>query len=316
MKEQVVELKRMKVEQLLTQYQQGERNFRGLDLRGKSFRGKDLSDADFSKADIRGTDFTNAILRNTTFAKAKAGLQPHAAVIMSLVFIAAAALLGASAGLVDRVVEFRFHSSHLVDLIPKWLTLGVLIGFAAIAIRNGLAASFSVFILAFIFSGMVALASSAAVISAGAIAIAITVASFVAAVTTFLVLATAVTTLAWNAWAALAVLIAFGIPFLLIAVPTAGESAIGLAIIVIAMSAIITWRALNGDRRHAQIMAVAFNVVTKWGTSFWGADLTRADFTDAILRNTNFNEAILTAVRWENGVMTEAGGSPSLILNQ
>lgn len=304
----------MKVEQLLTQYQQGERNFRGLDLRGKSFRDKDLSGADFSKADIRGADFTNASLRDTTFTNAHAGLQSHAAAIMGFVFVTAAIVLGTAAGFVDRMVELRFHSSYLVDLIPKWLTLGVLIGFAVIAIRNGLAASFSVFILAFIFSGVVALTSSAAVISAGAIAIAITVASFVAAVTAFLVLAVAVTRLACNGWVTLSVLAGFGVPFLLTAVPSAGESAIGLALIVIAMSAIISWRALAGDRNHAQIMSAAITLVTKWGTSFWGADLTHADFTNAILRNTNFNEAILTAVRWENGVMTEAGGSP-LILN-
>ena len=51
----------MKSEEILKLYAQGERNFRGLNLRGQSFRDKDLQGADFSKADIRGTDFTGAL---------------------------------------------------------------------------------------------------------------------------------------------------------------------------------------------------------------------------------------------------------------
>lgn len=306
----------MKADKLLQLYQQGERNFRGLDLKGKSFRGKELSGCDFSKADIRGADFTNASLRNTNFSSVKAGLQHHHALLVGILFILAALLLGGLAGLFDRVAEFNFHRSSLVFLIPKWLTLGVLIAFAVIAIRNGIAASFSVFILAFIVSGLVALASSAAVIAAGAIAIAITVASFAAAAIAFLSVAATTTMLACNVLMAAGVLVAFGFPLIMVAMPTAGESAIGLAVIIMALSAIISWRALQGDRKHAQILSLSSRLLRRWGTSFWGADLTNADFTAALLKNSDFNEAILTSVLWENGVKTEAGGSATLIFNQ
>lgn len=306
----------MKADKLLQQYQQGERNFRGLNLKGKSFRGKDLSGADFSKADIRGADFTNANLRNTNFSSVQAGLQDHHALLISIVFIVAAALIGSLAGLVDRVAEMSFHRSSLVYLIPKWLTLAVLIGFAVVAIRNGIAASFSVFILAFVVSGLVALASSAAVIAAGAIAIAITVSSFAAAAIAFLAIATTTTTLASSVLMSVGVLVAFGVPLILIAMPTAGESAIGLAIIIIALSTTISWRALRGDRKHAQILRVSSRLLARWGTCFWGADLTNANFINASLKNSDFDEALLTSVLWENGVKTEAGGSPTLIFNQ
>lgn len=309
-------VERMKADKLLQLYQQGERNFRGLDLKGRSFRGKDLSGADFSKADIRGADFTNARLRNTNFSHSKAGLQQQYALLFGVAFILAAALLGSLAGLVDRVAELNFHRSSLVFLIPKWLTLGVLIAFAVVAIRNGIAASFSVFILAFVVSGLVALASPAAVIAAGAIAIAITVASFAATAIAFLSIATTTTTLACNVPMSIGVLVAFGIPLILVAMPDAGESAIGLTIIVITLSAIISWRALRGDRNHAPILRTSSRLLIRWGTCFWGADLTNADFTAAELKNSDFNEAILTSVLWENGVKTEAGGSPTLIFNQ
>lgn len=306
----------MKADKLLQLYQQGERNFRGLDLKGKSFRGQDLSSSDFSKADIRGADFTNARLRNTNFSNVRAGLQDHHALLLGIAFILAAALLGSLAGLVERVAELNFHRSGLVFLIPKWLTLGVLIAFAVIAIRNGIAASFSVFILAFVVSGLVALASSAAVIAAGAIAIAITVASFAAAAIAFLSIAITTTTLVCNVLMAVAVLVAFGFPLIIVAMPSAGESAIGLAVIIISLSALISFRALKGDRKHAQILRASSRLLTRWGTSFWGSDLTRADFTAAQLKNSDFSEAILTGVLWENGVKTEAGGSATLIFNQ
>ena len=79
----------MKASEVVKRYQQGERNFRGVNLRGQSFKGQDLSGVDFSEADIRGTNFKGATLRGVQFRKAKAGLQKRWAitlVFVSLVF--------------------------------------------------------------------------------------------------------------------------------------------------------------------------------------------------------------------------------------
>ncbi|NEQ73417.1 MAG: pentapeptide repeat-containing protein [Okeania sp. SIO2C9] len=65
----------MKASELLRQYQDGERNFQGVKLRGESLRGKNLSGADFSGSDIRGADFTKANLKGAKFCRVKTGLQ-------------------------------------------------------------------------------------------------------------------------------------------------------------------------------------------------------------------------------------------------
>ncbi|GAB4384782.1 MAG: hypothetical protein Kow00121_48750 [Elainellaceae cyanobacterium] len=306
----------MKASKLLQLYADGVRDFQSLDLKGQSFKGKDLSGANFSQSDIRGADFSGATLRDTNFSAVQAGIQPHDAIALAIVLCLLAALLGGLAGLVDTVAELEFHTSQLVDYIPKWLTLGVLIGFACIAVRNGLAASFTVFILAFIAAGVMALLSSAAVIAAGAIAIAITLASFVAVATTILVVITLAATIALNQAIAIATLVIFGVPFLFIAVPSAGGSAIGLAITVIVLSANISWRALKGDRQHAPIVELVLTLLSRLGTRFRAADLTKADFTDAKLRCTDFSDANLTRVYWGLDTDKNKQMGQNLLLNQ
>ena len=288
----------MKAHELMWLYELGERNFRGVNLRGQSFQGKNLSDVDLTKADLRGVDFGDAKLKNVIFSGAKLGLQPHHAIVMGISLVIVAALVGSIAGLVDTVAELQFHSSSLVQLIPKWLTLAVLLGFSGVALNRGISASFMVFILAFIVSGIIAIASSAAVMAAGAIAIAITLASFVAVAIAVLVVITTAATLTLGPAMAIITAVAFGLPFLLIAVPSAGESAIGLTITVIALSFIITWQGLRGSRKHAPIVSIASSIVNRWGTSFRGADLTNANFTYTRLDNSDFEDAIITCVCW------------------
>lgn len=305
----------MKAQELLRLYQSGERNFRGQDLSGQSFRGKDLSGIDLSRANIQGADFTNAILRKANFSKVKTGLQQQHAFTLGIVLVILAALLGIAAGLVDSVAEQVFHSSSLVDMIPKWLALAVLSGFAIVWMRNGIASSFLVFILAFIVSGIIAFASSAAVLAAGAIAIAITIASFVAVATTILVVIMAIAILACSPIIVISAIVAFSLPFLLIAVPTAGESAIGLVVMMVILGTNITWSALRGNQKHASMMRIAAGLTSRWGTRFHGADLTHADFTQATLKNVDFSDAILTYVRWDDKAVAKATINGGLILS-
>lgn len=302
-------------QKVLLLYAEGSRDFHSLDLKGQSFKDKNLSGADFSYADIRGADFTNAILQGTNFTGVRAGIQPRHSLLLCTALCVVAILLGAVAGLVDTVAELEFHSSQLVALIPKWLTLGVLIGFAFVAVRNGLIASFTVFILAFLATALIAFASSAAVIAAGAIAIAITLASFVAVATTILVVITLIATLVFNQLIAILTVILFGIPFLMIAVPSAGESAIGLAIIVIVISANISWGALRGAQQHAPIVNFVLSLIAQLGTRFRSANLTHANFVRAELKGVDFSDAILAHVQWGVRKNTKKQISHDLILN-
>ncbi|WP_416675490.1 pentapeptide repeat-containing protein [Egbenema bharatensis] len=305
----------MKAKELLRQYAQGERNFRGANLRGLSLQGKNLSGADFTRSDIRGTDFTNANLQDANFARATAGLQPIHVLVLGIALILLAAILGSVSGFVDRFAELEFHSSQFVDLIPKWLTLAVLASFAFVWLQNGIAASFTVFILAFIVSGVLALVSSAAVMAAGAIMIAITLASFVAVATIILVTLMMIAILAIRPLAAIAVGVSFCIPFIGLAFPSAGESAIGLAALVVLLSISIAWRTLRGDRRQAQIMMLASFLASRWATCFQGANLTNVDFTHTELRNVNFDDAILTHVRW-NDPLSPSSAPSAILLKQ
>jgi uncharacterized protein YjbI with pentapeptide repeats len=66
------------------------------------------------------------------------------------------------------------------------------------------------------------------------------------------------------------------------------------------------WRAWNGSRRYALIRAIAVNLSTQ-GTVFRGANLTDANFTGAILKNTDFRGANLTRTCWFQAKQLERG---------
>lgn len=51
------------------EYENGERNFSGFDLRDESFAKSNLSGANFSDCDLRGTDFTCCNLSRANFSE-------------------------------------------------------------------------------------------------------------------------------------------------------------------------------------------------------------------------------------------------------
>ncbi len=59
-------------------------------------------------------------------------------------------------------------------------------------------------------------------------------------------------------------------------------------------------KALAGDPKYLFFRVLAINLCAMIGTSFEKADLTDADFTGAILGNTNFTKANLTRTCWKN----------------
>ena len=68
-------MNKMTAEEVLRRYQDGERDFRRVNLQGQSFKGQNLSGADFSEADIRSTNFSNATLLRVNFTRATGGTQ-------------------------------------------------------------------------------------------------------------------------------------------------------------------------------------------------------------------------------------------------
>lgn len=56
--------------------------------------------------------------------------------------------------------------------------------------------------------------------------------------------------------------------------------------------------ALNGDKRFRWIWKITIAFASTEGTSFRGADLTNANFTQAILKSSDFRNAVLTHTCW------------------
>ncbi|MEH1899788.1 MAG: pentapeptide repeat-containing protein [Nostoc sp.] len=56
--------------------------------------------------------------------------------------------------------------------------------------------------------------------------------------------------------------------------------------------------ALNGDKRFRWIWKITIAFASTEGTSFRGADLTKANFTQAVLKSSDFRNAILTHTCW------------------
>ncbi|GDZ95746.1 pentapeptide repeat protein [Planktothrix agardhii CCAP 1459/11A] len=73
-----------------------------------------------------------------------------------------------------------------------------------------------------------------------------------------------------------------------------------LTIFSIVMALYFSLKAMNGERKYLVFKSFAIALCSKKGTNFYGSDLTDADFTEALLGNTDFREANLTRTCWLN----------------
>jgi Pentapeptide repeats (8 copies) len=299
----------VKKQELLNLYQQGERNFRRRNLSGQSFIGKNLSDADFSGANIRGADFTNAILRNTNFSDVQAGLQRSEAILLLLFLVLIAALLGSAAGFVGTLLnlELRSFTNSFEEVVAGWAMVMILFGFALIAVLEGISAGFSLFALAFVIAvGVAAIAPVFATLIhpiafalSSAIALAITIVSSVSAATVLAVIAAMAAFRAFDMRAGIAVIVTYLTVFAyMVATTDIVTSTVAVVPAVMVMSLYLGWRSLQGDPKHKAFWRLATALTSRWGTSFRDADLTKANFSNAQLKNTNLEGANLTRVCW------------------
>lgn len=297
-------------------------NYRRAQLKGKSFKGQDLTGADFSYCDIRGTDFTDAILRGANFRHARAGLQRRWAITILI----SALLLSAVSGLLSAVggslFGFIVVNGHRENIYVAVISLIVLLLFFLITVHRGVASASGFLAVAVVCAGV------AAVVWAGVVAVAwagtgtqtrvmelsgIVTLVIIGAVAV-IIAATGLVIIAGAAVVAgaLAGLFAVGVTVAMagavagavvvaaakIGGVTAGAPAVTVAVLTLILSTDISCRALFEDKKQSWLRNIAFGLVTRRGTSFQASDLTDADFTQAILKNTYFIKSTLTRTCW------------------
>ncbi|NMG22289.1 pentapeptide repeat-containing protein [Brasilonema bromeliae] len=290
--------------------------FQRANLRGEDFRGKNLAGANFSHADIRGVNFSHAVLIGANFRNAKAGLPTSWAislVALSLILSLFAGLIAAYAGafignlLSSKVYGhiffgvFSLIALAIFLIVIFWQGLGATLATLAEIIAACLIAGLAFFpennlgghlVIGAVFTTIALAGGMASVVN---MAIAVAVGRIMA-----LPMARAITGLMAFVGAV------FGALFGVRADSSASVEAIvvaffiaGLvALVAIASGIYVGWQAIYGDKKYQLIQALAIGIVAKKGTSFRGANLTDADFTQATLKSVDFRKAILTRTCW------------------
>ncbi|MGB7248742.1 MAG: pentapeptide repeat-containing protein, partial [Phormidesmis sp.] len=294
----------MKAKEVLRRYAAGERNFCNANLRGANFSGQDLSGADLSGADIRSANFANATLRGVNFAKAQGGLQRQWRVAQLLLIAVLSTIAGVLQGFTGALLAYFFDSTNFSSPVEQAIGGGiyvllVLVACGAITRQGFTIRAFGSILSAFAVAGAFAVAFAVAgtfafaVAFAGTFALAVAFASALAGavsfVGTFAVAVAGAFALAGAVAGALAV--SFMVAF---AFAVAGSL----------LSAYVGWQVLRGNEKFAIVRMFGLALAALGGTSFCGADLTGAIFSQALLKGTNFADSrqratTLTHVCWQ-----------------
>ncbi|MBT9312549.1 pentapeptide repeat-containing protein [Leptothoe kymatousa] len=299
----------MKAAEVLRLYEAGRRDFKGVSLRGQSFKGKDLSGADFSEADIRSTNFTNANLTEVNFSEAKAGLQRRWAAGLVVASLLLYGVLCFSTGALYIYISFLSPINLLaliasvaiiflflrkgIGLSTLALTMAPTVFLIALSSRVGAELFGNLFLSIFLVFATFSTTFSFMVVCAFAVSFAIVETASMAMLTVLTVTA-----------------VAIGIGIVLALVTTSEpdsifrlySSLVGViaTVFFVRVSAYIARRALKGDIRDSWIRSIALALSATGGTSFRGATLTDADFSQSLLKSTDFRRAVLMRTRWRD----------------
>lgn len=265
--------------------------------------------ADFSGQDLRGADFTGASLIGANFSNCQGGLGLSQLVGLATAVVLMAILAGFITGYATSALSVFKTSGHVLSeyaLVSGLLSLGILVIFLGFALRRGLA-----------FAGVTAVTLAAMVAMTAAIASA-QVATL--AIVQSFAIAGAVAGVLYGAVGFAAAIALGGIRFLiamagvavisaavgiLFGVPDAAGTSLWLACAIAAVLSLILlglalqagWRSWQGEPRYGLVRQIAI-ALTAQGTCFRGADLTDANFSNALLRNVDLREARLIRTNW------------------
>jgi uncharacterized protein YjbI with pentapeptide repeats len=345
----------MKASKVLQQYAQGQRDFRGVNLSGLSFKAQNLSGADFSGADIRSTNFQGAMLQGTHFVRAKAGLQNSRMILLLISALLLVALSGFCYTLNAYFIVLIFDTSP-GSIVAGWVSLAAWVTFLVMLLRQGiLAAITTVAVLVAIAVALIAVVAVSGVIAgapaaagvraldlafagggkfafltvfigvgvgvgaiagagagagAMALAVALTLAGMIAEMVALFFAVSVAASLSGSLAGSLSVA-----GSTLIAV--AGALTVSVAVAIAAgVNFYIARRAMRGDEKHSLIRSIAVAFAALGGTSFRAANLTEADFTEAVLKSTDFRAANLTRTVWKKAKRLDIARPGQSILAQ
>lgn len=297
------------------------KDFSSSNQRGRNFNGQDLRGANFSNADIRGANFSRADLRGTDFTRAEAGLQKRWFAIQHMIALIMSVVTGVMQGYTGNVLAYYFP--HF-DNVESFTLLGftVIIAYFATIITTFTAIArqgFTVKTLSSIATtgiGVVAIAVIALFNNALAVSGSVTVAVAGIVVVTVVIGVTVYSSISGTGFSIICgvvTTITAAVFALIFSATTrsSGSNDRELVIIIATVAAIATSitcllfgvycnrRVLKNDEKFSLIRIFRSVFLSIGGTRFYKADLTGVDFTNAILKSTNFREATLTHVCWE-----------------
>ncbi len=267
-------------------------------FQGKSYKGQNLANNDFSGTDIRGADFTGAVLINANFSKCRTGLKTSSAVMVFIFALLLSLLSGYIAMIAGATFQVLIKSPDPNLVIAGYILPGLILFFIIMAIWKGGKLTFLVITITIV---VILLLGNLFLMTGTGTGLGSTYGSMVLIL--FVVMLT-VGTIA----RATAGTLSSNIIFLIVAIGGGmfGKSVgggIGTVVVAIAC-AIISKRALADKKKFPWLNKIAVSVGLYFGTSFKGADLTGADFSDSTINNTNFTGAKLSGVKWENSKKT------------
>ena len=277
-------------------------------LQGADFRGKNLTGEDFSNTDIRGVNFSNATLIHANFKNTKAGLTTSWIIGLTglsfLITLFAGLVSGYTGALIGDLLSnnsYEFYFFGLFSLITLaiilivifWRGLGVILAIIAEIIAACLITAIAFFpneepgIFLTINAQFTALALAGAIASVINMAVAVALAKVIAIPGT-------INTIGSIGFIGIVFGILLGVRSNELAYLQAGLT--GLFAII---SGIYVGRqAINGNKKYKLIRSLTIGIVAQVGTSFRGANLTDADFTQATLTSVDFRQANLTRTCW------------------
>jgi uncharacterized protein YjbI with pentapeptide repeats len=297
-----------------------EQDFSGQNLQGRKqkFKGLDLTDANFSYADIRGVDFTGAILREANFSHAIAGLTSNVRIYLVILSFLGLLILGFLAAVSGAYTIERITTNFLDWKIQVGFAAGIsLILFAifsVISFREGFIAAVIFLITAIVIASVLSVGFARAEVILkeakmlaeiiSAIAAQFAAVSAVACIAT---LPEVILTVVLSKNLAIAITIlglisAFfiGVSAAISAQGFAGGFVTGAIVLLGGGISFCFYRQiLGGDRQQELVKTIAIYLCAWQGTSFQNADLADADFSEAILNNTNFQNAHLIRTCWQ-----------------